>query len=74
MGRVALAGAQAASMYQMDGFREGDWPLLWCGPHSGKVESNIIRTRHWTDPHQIGGITVAPVALVLRHLGYSSRS
>ena len=67
--RIALTGPQAAALHRLDGFREHDWPLRWVGPAGGRGSGDVIRTRHWTEPNMIGEVPVAPVALVLRHLG-----
>lgn len=65
----ALTGPAAAAMYGLDGFRDADWPLQWCTPRSGSHRRDAIRTRAWTAPTLIGDTAVAPLSLVLRHLG-----
>ncbi len=65
---LALTGPAAAAAYQLDGFREHDWPLLWCAPASSEPAPNVIRTRRWSMPSIVGDQILAPIDLVLRHL------
>lgn len=67
--KLALTGPHAAALYGLEGFRDLDWPLRWCSPVSGESEVDVIRTRQWAEPTVINGIAVAPISLVLRHLG-----
>lgn len=66
--RIALTGPAAAALYQLDGFRDEQWPSLWCAPFGGVTGDRIIRTRYWEQPTLIGDVPVAPLPLVLRHL------
>ncbi len=65
----ALTGPAAAALYGLDGFRDTDWPLRWCTPRSGSHHNDAVRSRRWKEPTLIGDTAVAPVSLVLRHLG-----
>lgn len=65
----ALTGAAAAAAYQLDGFRDGVWPLRWCTPRSGSYRNDAIRLRRWDEPTVVNDTPVAPVIVVLRHLG-----
>ena len=67
--RIAVTGPQAAALWQLDGFREAVWPLRWVGPANGRGGDGVIRTRHWEAPTFIGEVPVAPMNLLLRHLG-----
>ncbi|MDH4148107.1 MAG: hypothetical protein OEY23_23365 [Acidimicrobiia bacterium] len=67
--KLALTGPQAAAIYGLDGYRDETWPARWCGPTSGRAEPGVIRTRWWDEPVLVGEVLVAPVGLVLRHLG-----
>ena len=66
--QLALTGAAAAALLQLDGFRDHDWPPLWCAPIASRPDRSVIRTRYWAAPRDVGGVPVAPAALVLRHL------
>ncbi len=66
---LALTGPAAAALLGLDGFRELEWPLVWCSPRSGSHHNNAIRTRKWEEPTWIGETPVAPTSLILRHLG-----
>ena len=66
---LALTGPAAAAAYRLDGFRDLDWPLRWCGPRSGSHTNEAVRTSRWKEPVLIGEVHVAPIELVLRHLG-----
>jgi hypothetical protein len=66
--QLALTGPAAASLIGLDGFRDIDWPLLWCAPIASRSRANIIRTRQWQPPVLVGDVPVAPTALILRHL------
>ena len=69
--RLALTGAPAAALLDLDGFRDHVWPPLWCAPIGSHPDASVIRTRFWEEPTEIGGLLVAPVRLVLRHLATS---
>jgi hypothetical protein len=64
----ALTGPIAAAMLKLDGFRDLEWPLLWCAPISVSPMPDLIRTRRWTDPSVIHNQLVAAPHLILRHL------
>lgn len=66
---LALTGPHAASLYQLDGFRDVNWPVLWCAARPRHHEPGVIRTHHFGQPEVREGLLLAPVANVLRHLG-----
>ena len=66
---LALTGPAGAAAYGLDGFRDVDWPSLWCSPRTGPRDPHVIRTRSWLEPSLIDGLRVAHPALVIRHLG-----
>ena len=66
---LALTGPQAAAIYQLDGFRDHDWPLLWCAARKRHHEPGVIRTEMFGTPEVRDGLLLAPVPVVLRHLG-----
>ncbi len=65
-----LTGPAAASLLGLDGFRDHVWPPMWLQPHSASAAPGIIRTRGPLAPVEVAGTRVAPVALVLAHLGH----
>lgn len=65
----ALTGAAAAAMYDLDGFRDGTWPLRWCTPRSGRWTNDAIRTDRWETSSTSTDLLVATPRLLLRHLG-----
>ena len=65
----ALTGAAAAALYQLDGFRDLEWPLRWCTPRSGTSANDAIRTRHFATSPIFGDPPVVAPRLMLRHLG-----
>ena len=65
---LALTGAAAAAWLKLDGFREHDWPPLWCAPINCRAGASVLRTRSWEEPTEVRGVLVAPVRLVLRQL------
>lgn len=66
--QIALTGPLAAAMHGLDGYRDLEWPPLWCVPHDGLGGPNIVRTRAWQPPVTVRGVTVAPIPLLVRHL------
>jgi very-short-patch-repair endonuclease len=66
---IALTGPAAAALWGLDGFRDHDWPQLWCTPRNRNPTSGVKRISQWDEPTEINGITVASVRTVLRHLG-----
>ena len=67
--RLALTGPPGAQRHRLDGFRDLSWPDLWCAPKGGASGERVIRTRSWVEPETIDGLLVAPLGLVVRHLG-----
>lgn len=65
----ALTGPLAAQLLDLDGFRNGDWPMRVCLPHSAHPVAEAVRTRSWGPTSSIGGVVVAHPGVVLRHLG-----
>jgi very-short-patch-repair endonuclease len=64
-----LTGPAAAAVYGWDGYRDLDWPLLWCVQHSqSRPVKGVIRTRLPIQPRLIGNQLVAHPRIVLRHL------
>lgn len=66
-----LTGPAAASLLGLDGFRDHVWPPMWLQPHTASATPGIIRTREPLAPLVIAGTPIAPVALVLTHLGHT---
>lgn len=66
---LALTGPPGAAVYEWDGFRELEWPPLWCTTRTGPRHPQVIRTRHWAEPVMVGELLVAAAPLVVRHLG-----
>ena len=64
----ALTGPYAAALLGLDGFRDLTWPLRWVTTRGGPKEPDVVRTRRWSAPTAVGGVSVAAPALVLRHL------
>ena len=67
--RLALTGPHAAALYGLDGYRDLVWPARYCAPLGAASRAGVVRTRWWEDPVAIGDTWVAPLRLVLRHLG-----
>ncbi len=65
---IALTGPAAAAVHGLDGFREYEWPLLWCVPNGGHTGERIIQVRKWQEPAYTEEGQLAPIATVLRHL------
>ncbi len=65
---LALTGPAAAALWGLDGFRDRDWPPLWCAPIRSQPAPSIIRTWRWLPPEEVAGVLVAPIPTVLRHL------
>ncbi len=70
MSEPLLTGPAAASLLGLDGFRDHVWPPMWLHPHTASAAPGIIRTREPLAPLIVSGTRVAPVALVLTHLGH----
>jgi hypothetical protein len=66
---MALTGPAAAAIHQLDGFRDQEWPLMWCVPNCGDAAGGIIQVRQWEEPLLREEGPVAPITTVLRHLG-----
>jgi hypothetical protein len=66
--RIALTGPSAAAVYGLDGFRDIDWPELWCAPIGGESGERIIRTRQWDTPVEVADVRLCPIGTVVRHL------
>jgi hypothetical protein len=64
----ALSGAAAAQLLRLDGFRDGEWPGVWCSNRNSRSQRGVIRSRTWYPPQTIDGISVAHAAVVLRHI------
>jgi hypothetical protein len=64
-----LTGPAAAAVLGLDGYRDIDWPLLYCVGHSGKGDHQTLRVRNIGEPLRVEGIYVAQHHTVLRHLG-----
>ncbi len=64
----ALTGPAAAALLDLQGFRELNWPFLWCAPIHVEPMDDLIRTRRWERPAVRGGQIIAAPHLVLRHL------
>lgn len=69
-----LTGAAAAAQLGLDGFANLSWPNIWCGPVTLRCRHNLIRTRSPIEPYEVGDLTTAHPALVLRHLGYQAEA
>lgn len=68
--RVSVpSGAYAAHLLGLDGFRDREWPAVWCGPRNCKAAPNVFRVRDWQDPINTEVGLVAHPALVIRHAG-----
>ena len=67
--QVALTGPAAAARYGLDGYRDLLWPVQWCTPHTNDSCPGALRTRWWDDPVWVDDIPLAPLRVVLRHLG-----
>ena len=68
--RLALTGPAAAALYQLDGFRDYEWPHSWCVPWGGNTRpgDRTVQARKWEEPHLIGDVQVCSLDLVVRHL------
>jgi hypothetical protein len=65
---LALSGPAAAQFLQLDGFREGIWPSIWCSNRNSNPQPGVIRSRGWEPPRFIDDVPIAAPSLVLRHL------
>jgi hypothetical protein len=63
----ALTGPCAAQLLQLDGFREGVWPVMWCAPNRSR-QHGVVRCRGWDEPSTVNDVPVALPSIVLRHL------
>lgn len=63
----ALTGPSAAQLLQLDGFRDGVWPVSWCAPNRSR-QIGVTRSRGWVEPTFVGDIPVASISIVLGHL------
>jgi hypothetical protein len=68
--RLALTGPAAAALYNLDGFREYEWPQSWCTPWGSKTSpgDRTIQARKWQAAELVGDVAVCPLELVARHL------
>jgi hypothetical protein len=66
---IALTGPAAAALFGWDGFRDQEWPLLWCTPAWAGARTGVIRSRRWAEPAFVGGQLLAHASVVLHHLG-----
>ena len=66
--RIAMTGPYAAGVYGLDGFRDLDWPELWCAPIGGEAGDRIVRTRRWDTPVEVADVRLCPIETVVRHL------
>ncbi len=64
---IALTGPLAARALDIDGFRDGEWPVMSCMPHEARPRPGIIRVRRF-HVHEVGGVLMAKPWIVLRHL------
>lgn len=68
--RIAMTGPAAAALHGLDGYRDLNWPATWCAPPGGVQAPSVLRTRSWEAPVLVDDVAVAPIRLVLRHLGW----
>jgi very-short-patch-repair endonuclease len=68
--RLALTGPAAAALYQLDGFRDYEWPHSWCVPWGSNTNpgDRTVQARKWEVSELIGDIPVCSIKLVARHL------
>ena len=66
--RIAMTGPCAAAVYGLDGFKDIDWPQLWCAPIEGESGERVVRTRRWEIPLEIADVRLCPIETVIRHL------
>jgi hypothetical protein len=64
---IALTGPLAARALDIDGFRDGEWPVMSCMPHAARPRPGVIRVRR-CHVQEVGGVLMAKPWLVLRHL------
>ena len=72
MSQQLLTGPAAASLLGLDGFRDHVWPPVWLRPHTTSASPGVIRARSAEPlvPTVVAGTPIAPVSLVLTHLGH----
>jgi very-short-patch-repair endonuclease len=66
--RIAMTGPYAAAVYGLDGFKDIDWPQLWCAPIGGESGERVVRTRRWETPVEVADVQLCPIETVVRHL------
>lgn len=68
--RLALTGPAAAALYQLDGFRDYEWPHSWCVPWGSNTSpgDRTVQARRWEVSELIGEIPACSLELVARHL------
>ena len=66
--RIAMTGPYAAAVYGLDGFKDIDWPQLWCAPIGGQSGERVVRTRRWDTPVEVADVQLCPIETVVRHL------
>jgi very-short-patch-repair endonuclease len=66
--RIAMTGPYAAAVYGLDGFKDIDWPQLWCAPIGGESGERVVRTRRWETPVEVADVRLCPIETVVRHL------
>jgi hypothetical protein len=66
---AVLTGAAGAAKLGLDGFRDIEWPALWCSPSTTRRQEGLIRTSKWMQPVLVDDQRVAHPVLILRHIG-----
>ena len=54
-----LTGPAAAALLGLDGYRDLDWPEMYCAPRSARTCPGLIRVRTWLPPSAVGDVLVA---------------
>jgi hypothetical protein len=67
--QMAIAGAAAAGLLELDGFRGRSWPVVMAAKHGARSMPGVFRTRRWFTPVDVCGLVVAHPSIVLRTLG-----
>ncbi len=65
---AVLTGPAVAALLGLDGFRDADWPPLWCAPATVRKQEGLVRIRSWREPTLVGDVRIAHPVLILRHL------
>ncbi len=61
-GSLALTGAAALAIHQLDGFRDREWAPRWCAPANGSRAEHVKRLTQWIEPIYVDGVAIVPVA------------